>query len=78
MESADIISTFRLLQDSFREISCLQLALKSVVCNVDSEYGKQIEEFLVGFEGRYLRTGKSWVSNLYFLLFLFVVLDKGT
>ncbi|XP_059158945.1 zygotic DNA replication licensing factor mcm3-like [Physella acuta] len=42
-----------LLNESFEELMCFQRALKDLVSSADPLYGKQHEEFFVGFEGSF-------------------------
>lgn len=42
-----------LLNESFEELTCFQRALKDLVSAADPLYGKQHEEFFVGFEGSF-------------------------
>ena len=42
----------RLLTEAHLELVAFQRALKEYVLTVDDAYGKQFEEFHVGFEGR--------------------------
>ncbi|GFO12882.1 DNA helicase [Plakobranchus ocellatus] len=43
----------QLLNDSFEELVCFQRALKDLVTSSDPLYGKQHEEFFIGFEGSF-------------------------
>lgn len=45
-------SLSRLLNEAHLELLAFQRALKEYVLTVDDAYGKQFEEFHVGFEGR--------------------------
>ncbi|KAH9494473.1 Zygotic DNA replication licensing factor mcm3 [Bulinus truncatus] len=42
-----------LLNESFEELICFQRALKDLVSSADPLYGKQHEEFFIGFEGSF-------------------------
>jgi len=43
----------QLLNESFEELICFQRALKDLVASSDPVYGKQHEEFFIGFEGSF-------------------------
>ncbi|XP_072028727.1 zygotic DNA replication licensing factor mcm3-like [Amphiura filiformis] len=43
----------RLLNESHEEVVAFQRALKEIVSAADTTYGKQVEEFFVGFEGSF-------------------------
>ncbi|XP_005107582.1 zygotic DNA replication licensing factor mcm3 [Aplysia californica] len=43
----------QLLNESFEELVCFQRALKDLVTSADPVYGKQHEEFFIGFEGSF-------------------------
>ena len=47
-----VFPPYRLLTNSFDEITAFQRALKSYIASIDTVYAKQHEEFHVGFEGR--------------------------
>ncbi|KAI8776701.1 zygotic DNA replication licensing factor mcm3 [Biomphalaria glabrata] len=44
---------FQLLNESFEELICFQRALKDLISSADPLYGKQHEEFFIGFEGSF-------------------------
>ncbi|XP_041466825.1 zygotic DNA replication licensing factor mcm3-like [Lytechinus variegatus] len=43
----------RLLNEAHEEVACLQRALKEFVTSADTAYGKQHDDFFVGFEGSF-------------------------
>lgn len=43
----------RLLKNAFNELVACQRALKDMVASIDATYGKQFDEFHVGFEGSF-------------------------
>ena len=57
MEPVDIIAmlccNYRLLSEAQLEILALQRALREFVLTVDDAYGKQFDEFFIGFEGSF-------------------------
>jgi len=42
-----------MIENSFEELGCFQRALKEFVSAVDATYGKNFDEFLVGFDGSF-------------------------
>lgn len=48
-----LFSSCRLLHEAQLEILSLQRAVREYILTVDDAYGKQFEEFFVGFEGSF-------------------------